>query len=264
MEQAICYYAFIPMRSEPSEKSEMLSQVLFGEQVTILNTDQVKGYSHIRNSFDDYEAWCTTKLLYFLNPTEIKHLSEKKVIVTRDIITSLKARDGVTKLYLGAGSTVYVSDNQSINVQGNSFSISGLIHTSPTRTLREQILSSSKKFINIPYLWGGRSSFGTDCSGFVQNIFKQVGVPLPRDAKQQAICGESISLFEEALPGDILFFGNKGEDISHTGIYIGSNKIIHASGKVKIDTIDQQGILSIENQKYTHELRTIKRIVGEL
>lgn len=263
MDQAICYNAFIPMRSEPSEKSEMVSQVLFGEQVLILNTDKTQAYSLVRNCFDDYEGWCTTKLLNILSPGEINSLSEKKTFITRDIVTSLKAKDGVTKLYIGAGSSIHLYDNHAINIHGSTFFIPDILYAASSRTVRELILSSAKKFINIPYLWGGRSSFGTDCSGFVQNIFKQVGFPLPRDAKQQALCGELISFIDEILPGDILFFGNMEEEISHTGIYIGNNKVIHASGRVKVDSIDHQGIFSTEKRKYTHELRIIKRIIGE-
>ena len=264
MNFAICYNTFIPLRSDPSEKSEMISQILFGEYVEIIENDKTTGYSKVRNSFDDYEGWCTISLLHPLELKDIISLKENKISITRDILMPLEAKDGISRLYLGAGSTVYVNKNLTLEVRGISYIIPERLSITQEYKTQERIISSAKKFINIPYLWGGRSSFGIDCSGFVQNIYKQAGIPLPRDAWQQSECGKLISFIEESLPGDIMFFDNEDGKITHTGIFLGNNKIIHSSGRVRIDSIDHQGIFSAEVQKYTHKLRIIRRIIFDL
>lgn len=260
MNFAICYNTFIPLRAEPSEKSEMVSQVLFGEQVEILKIDKISGFAHIKNLFDNYEGWCNNSSLYPLAENSLESLKRKKTRITTEILTSLVAEDGQNCLYLGAGSTVFLNENGYTEVKGVLYSLPSSLNLSEAYNEPGKIPLSAKKFINIPYLWGGRSSFGTDCSGFVQNVFKQAGITLPRDARQQADCGKIISFVDEALPGDLMFFDNKEGIITHTGIYLGSKQIIHASGKVKIDSIDHQGIFSKEEGRYTHGLRVIRRI----
>ncbi len=136
---------------------------------------------------------------------------------------------------------------------------------SSKQTAEKSIISSiiefSKSYLNAPYLWGGKSPFGIDCSGFVQVVFKMNGIHLSRDASQQANAGENVSLLDEARPGDLLFFDNDEGDIIHVGILMEDKKIIHASGKVRIDVIDHQGIYNNDIKKYTHKLRLIKRIL---
>ena len=116
-------------------------------------------------------------------------------------------------------------------------------------------------FLNSPYLWGGRTPFGIDCSGFVQIAARLSGISLPRDTQEQAEEGEIINLISEAKPGDLAFFDNIDGRIIHVGIILENGQIIHASGKVRIDTIDHQGIFNEESKKYSHQLRVIKRII---
>ena len=246
MEYGICYYSFIPLRKEPSEQSEMVSQILFGEHVEILQHNNSKTYSLVRNSFDRYEGWCNTKQLRIISEDEVNLLESISKYITRDLLNILESPDGKFRLYLGGGSTLYLSEDNLMKVFNVNYIIPGSILQPPSGSISEQILISARNFLNVPYLWGGRSSFGTDCSGFVQNIFKQAGIPLPRDAKQQAMCGMHIPSLEEAEPGDLIFFINDEGNIVHTGVYSGNKKIIHASGRVREDTVDQEGIINIE------------------
>jgi cell wall-associated NlpC family hydrolase len=118
----------------------------------------------------------------------------------------------------------------------------------------------SKKFLGAPYLWGGRSPFGIDCSGLVQILFKIKGIALKRDAWQQAEAGKQVSFIEESVPGDLVFFDNDEGKIIHVGMIYQSGHIIHASGEVRIDKIDNYGIYNQETGKYTHKTRIIKRV----
>jgi cell wall-associated NlpC family hydrolase len=114
-------------------------------------------------------------------------------------------------------------------------------------------------WLNAPYLWGGRTPLGVDCSGFTQVIYKMMGIDLPRDAWQQAQEGKPVRKFSEAEPGDLAFFNNK-EDIVHVGILLGNDQIIHASGRVKIDKIDKKGVMDAATGKRILSLKAVRRI----
>ncbi len=261
MEYSICYYTYIPLRAEPSEKSEMVSQILFGEIVEVLEENNDKGFCFIRNTFDNYTGWCNNKLLYPLSIEEYNHHKPGRVLITTEIVTIIKAVNSSDNLYLSAGSTLSLTDDNFLKIFNKTYHVDDSLIKDSRKSKISQILDSALKFINVPYLWGGRSSFGTDCSGFIQNIFKQAGIALSRDARQQFLHGAAIDNVEDALPGDLMYFHNENKEITHTGLYIGNNQIIHASGSVKADKIDDKGIISATNRIYTHYLAGIKRIL---
>jgi len=116
-------------------------------------------------------------------------------------------------------------------------------------------------FLNAPYLWGGRNLLGIDCSGFTQIVYKINGIPLDRDASQQALQGQTLSFIEESEAGDLAFFDDTEGNITHVGLLLEDHHIIHASGCVRIDRIDQSGIFNSETQSHTHKLRFIKKMI---
>ena len=124
---------------------------------------------------------------------------------------------------------------------------------------KEMIQQLSKAWLNAPYLWGGRTPLGVDCSGFTQVIFKLIGIDLPRDAWQQAQCGQAVKKFSQSQPGDLAFFDNK-EDIVHVGIILENGQIIHSSGKVKLNLINKKGIINASG-KLINRFRAIRRIL---
>lgn len=252
MEYGISKIAIIPIRAEGSERSEMVSQLLFGETYAV--TEQQDKWVKIITAFDEYEGWISRVQFTALNAEDFKKLQQEKPVLTKQPITAVtKQKDGST-LYLPAGCTLSDFDNGKCSINGDLFTIPELSETN------DDLIATAKSYLNSPYLWGGRTHFGIDCSGFVQTVYKQHGITLKRDASQQVEQGTVVDFLQGAKAGDLAFFDNDEGRIVHVGMMLNNEQIIHASGRVKIDIIDNQGIYSHEFMKHTHKLRIIKRI----
>jgi gamma-D-glutamyl-L-lysine dipeptidyl-peptidase len=250
----ICNLALIPLRSEPSDKSEQVSQILFGEhfEVTQVKTPWIKVKLH----FDGYEGWIDQKQFKEIQRSDFEELSNSVEIFNGDLIEYVSGtRYELMPIPLGANLTFLSMD--SINAE--QFEFEGLKVTGSKP--KENIVKMAFLYLNAPYLWGGKTPFGIDCSGLTQMVYKLNGFALPRDAKDQAMQGEVLSFIEESEPGDLAFFDNEEGKIIHVGIMMQDNYIIHASGKVRIDRLDHLGIFNAETNQHTHRLRVIKRIV---
>lgn len=257
----ICRQAFIPMRDEPSEKSEQVSQVLFGEIFTITGKDSLTNFSQIKLEFDGYSGWIDSKTIHYLDETGFENLKNKKTRVLKKAFIYLENEsDSSRGMLLGSGSTFFEGEKY-IDIFKDRYKISDEVFVKDSLELRNSIQQSALRLLNTPYLWGGRSSFGADCSGFVQNIYKQAGISIPRDTSEQSKIGETVNFFHETHTGDLAFFDDEESVIKHVGLILEGNRIIHSSGKVKIDKLDHQGIYSEELGKYTHKLRLIKNII---
>ena len=235
MTKGICNVSIAPMRAESSDKSEIVSQLLYGESADILEVKD--NWTKIKTHYDNYEAWMDTKQI---SPVSDDFLSSRKVNLVKEPFQSTMTESG--KVLLSMGSEVNFET------------------TAPTRgrDLSESIVNCTKEFLNVPYLWGGKSFFGIDCSGFTQIIYKIHGIKIPRDAYQQAEIGDALTFIEEAKPGDLAFFENKEGRIHHVGIILADQKIIHAHGKVRIDSLDSTGIFNKDQNRHTHILRFIR------
>lgn len=234
MDKGICTVSIAAIRAENSHQSEMTSQILYGETIEIL---AIEGdFAYIRMHFDHYEGWLS--VYQFSRITEENFSSRTKHILSKNFEV-YDLPEG--KKTLSIGSEI---DLQSENTFKNPSS--------------ENITETAKLFLNVPYLWSGRSFFGIDCSGFVQLIYKVHGISLPREAHQQAEVGQVLSFAEESNPGDLAFFENEEGKISHVGMLLNPTEIIHAFGEVRIDSLDSTGIFNKDLRKHTHRLRFIK------
>ncbi|NQU35173.1 MAG: C40 family peptidase [Bacteroidetes bacterium] len=254
----ICELSLVPVRKQPSEQSEMINQLIFGD--TIIIEDNEKQWYLIKTVHDMYEGWIDKKQIKIISESEFKSLSNEVSFYLSDVYGIARNNSGKSiNLVLGT---------RLPNYRDNSISISGINYNIECNTIDNSrpvnsdiIVETAIQYLGAPYLWGGRSPFGIDCSGFVQVVFGMFGIHLKRDAHLQAESGTTINFINETLPGDIAFFDNSEGRITHVGIIIGDKQIIHASGEVRIDRIDHQGIYNEIDKKYTHNLRIIKRLL---
>lgn len=251
MEFGICNLALVPLRAEPGERSEQVSQVLFGEVFEIM--EQKDQWARIITTFDGYEGWINALQFVSLGNIAYQALQKEPVHLTYRPVTQAWRKSNDTVLYLPVGSSLSFLEGTACHIRNEYYEIVGEIG------LTETIEASARSFLNVPYLWGGRTHFGIDCSGFTQAVLRLQGITLKRDAYLQAEQGQTVDFLQEAEPGDLAFFDNEEGRITHVGILLGNEKIIHASGKVKIDKIDTNGIFSNDLKRYTHQLRIIKR-----
>ena len=250
----ICNLAMIPLRFEATDRSEIVSQVLFGEHFEIL--EQLKQWSFIKMQYDGYEGWIDSKQFQLISESSFNQLSAEAIILNADLIEYITAPNNLL-IPIPLGSSLSFIHHSEINISNFDFEgtkISG-------EKTKESLINTAFMYLNAPYLWGGKTPFGIDCSGFTQMVYKLNGYKLLRDASQQSTQGEALSFIEESEPGDLAFFDNEEGKIIHVGIIMDDNYIIHASGKVRVDRLDHLGIFNPETNKHTHKLRVIKKIV---
>lgn len=251
---ALCRVAIAPMRAEPTDRAEIVSQLLFGDNVVVLQKSD--RWWRVRSLHDQYEGWIDFKQVTLVSePAEIFYLAPPHVH------NELTAGDG-SKYYLAAGSNLPAYKDGFCQVGEERFKLEFDPMYVDFQKPAATVTDLAHFYTNAPYLWGGRTLFGIDCSGFVQAVFKMAGIHLRRDASQQAEQGSTVDFLPHAVAGDIAFFDNEEGKITHVGILLGNDTIIHSSGKVRVDPIDDQGIFNPELQRYTHKLRIIKRFLA--
>ncbi len=256
MLHGICNLSMVPLRFEPRDASEMVSQVLFGEHFTIL--EKTKKWSKIKIHFDQYEGYIDNKQYLEIDQDLFDKLSDSEHFYSSEILDYITDDDNhLTTIPIG--SRLPFLQDQKFLIGPKEFHYDGSFYTGKLK--KAEIVHKAFLFLNSPYLWGGKTPFGIDCSGFTQLVYKLCGHSLLRDAKDQATQGEVLSFIEEAEPGDLAFFDNEEGIITHVGIIMTDYYIIHAHGKVRIDVLDHSGIYNTDTKMHTHKLRVIKKII---
>jgi hypothetical protein len=245
----ICLLSIVPMRAEPQDTSELVSQVIYGESFKII--EKRANWSLIKLSFDNYSGWIDNKQLIEVEKRVYDSVNSEINIYSLDLIEFIQIKNkGLLTIPLG-------STLNNLKLFNHSYDGDTISRKQP----KENLVKTSLLLVNSPYLWGGRTPFGIDCSGFTQIIYKINGYKIDRDAKDQVKLGVALSFIEESEPGDLAFFDNKEGDIVHVGIIMEDNHIIHAHGHVRIDRLDQTGIYNVDTRKHSHKLRVIKKII---
>lgn len=247
---AYCFVSISPVRTENKDQSEIVTQLLFGELIHVLELHEP--WFKIKTYFDNYEGWIDSKHVHFLTEKEMKRWLEG-LTIQYNLLETIKTPWGNQRIVKGSYVPSFKEQNFKIGEDKFEY-ISSEIEKIPT-----SIFETALEYLNTPYLWGGKSPFGIDCSGFTQQVFRFYDINLPRDASQQVEHGLEIE-FDEIQEGDVAFFNNKTGKITHVGILDGQGNIIHASGQVRIDHFTKQGIIHSETKSLTHNLNCIKRM----
>lgn len=254
----VCRLSVIPVRSEPSDTSEQVTQLLFGDHYSVTASSPDHKWLRIIIHFDQYTGWISANQHQSISKEYFDHINNSEFKITIDLTASLLYNK--SPLIVLLGSIIPISSAELFKME-EQFAFNGETKNMGLKRDFEYLRTIAQKYLNTPYQWGGKSPFGIDCSGLTQMVFKICGYRLLRDASQQATQGRAVDQFSEIKPGDLVFFKNENDKVSHTGIVIGPERIIHASGKVRIDQLTPEGIVNSESRNITHRFSHVRRIL---
>jgi hypothetical protein len=257
LSRGICRLSIVPVRHNASDKSEMVTQLLFGDHYTVNEISKDKKWFKITIEFDNYQGWIDVKQHTGITEEYFEHLNNTEFKIATDITSTILYKKQLIQIVIG--SILPISSYELFEVS-EQFAFNGASKNMGQKQGYEYLKQIATSYLNTPYLWGGKTPFGIDCSGFTQQIFKLCGYKLKRDSSQQFLIGEKIDALEDAKPGDLAFFENDNNKINHVGIIMEERGIIHASGFVRKDILDKKGIYNKELSAYTHKLAGIRRI----
>jgi hypothetical protein len=258
VEYGVCQLSVVPVRKEPADVSEIVTQLIFGDFIQILETSENGKWKRIRGAFDGYEGWIDKRQFVPVEKSTYDRASSQVMPFCSSFFGLIKSETMVYPVFMG--SRLPFLRNNIIEL-GDQYYIFEGEYTLPMPYDPIKMEVAARMYMNTPYLWGGKSHFGIDCSGFVQQIFRNFYINLPRDAWQQELIGKPVP-FGFHGTGDLAFFSNSAGKVTHVGIVLAGDTIIHASGYVRIDNLTQEGIVVGATGEITHQLTSIKRLVN--
>ena len=263
MNPGICALSAVPVRAEPNDRAELVTQLLFGECYQVLATQG--SWLQIQLAADDYVGWLDCKQHTPVSAEYYAAWRAQDHPRALDVVQAVS--DATTKIPLTLGCRLPFFDGLNVRIGDSSYFYNGTA-TNPTAAPEHarQVALLRKiglMYLKAPYVWGGKSVFGLDCSGLCQQLYGLVGVQLPRDARQQVDHGRPVHFVTQTKPGDLAFFDNAEGRIVHVGMVLDEGQILHAHGEVRLDPLDHNGIFNRDRQKYSHQLRLIKRLLPE-
>jgi hypothetical protein len=255
-QKGVCRLGIVPLRAEPAHKSEMVNQLLFGEHYTVLDHTTNFEWLFIENFFDKYKGWIHSNQHHQISDDYFEQINNSNYKISLDPISSILYNRH--PLFIPMGSILPITANELFKME-EQLAFNGDAKDLGQKRDYDFVRSIALKYLHTPYLWGGKTPFGIDCSGFVQQVFKIGGYVFPRDTGEQILIGEEV--LEDILPGDVAFFTDPGKKkVSHVGIVLEDMQIIHSSGQVRIDTLQKEGIEHAETKSTTHELLSVRRV----
>ena len=256
--KGICRLGIVPVRAMPSDRSEMVTQLLFGDYYTVKEHTDHGNWSRITIDYDGYEGWIDTKQHTEITEEYYEYLRSTEFKISTDVISTILYKK--RRIQIVIGSMLPISSSELFDVEEH-LAFNGTSKNSGEKLGFDFLRQTVEKYMNAPYLWGGKTPFGIDCSALTQQVFKLCGYRLRRDAHQQYHQGQEVGSLSDARPGDLAFFKNDSGHIGHVGIYMEDQDIVHASGYVRRDKLDENGIFNEQLSTYTHKLAGLRRIL---
>ena len=255
--KALNFATIVPIRSDHSDGAEIMTQMLFGDTFEILDT--YKQWRYIKTTYEQYEGWIDEKVVFEITADEFENLNKQQPYYTTDIVSEvIFPQSGRFLLPMGSVLPNFNPEKLTLKIGDETGIFTGNYITG--KYDKAQVLDLALTYENSPYLWGGKTHFGLDCSGLTQMGYKICGHHLLRNAKDQATQGIPIKL-SEAEPGDLAFFTNDKGKVIHVGFLLGDGTIFHSHGNAHIDDIDEKGIWSRKFQRYSHQLSDVRKII---
>lgn len=258
MEYGVCQLSVVAVRREPADVSEIVTQLIFGDFLQVLETSENGKWKKIRIAYDGYEGWIDKRQYVTVEKSAYDRAASQVMPYCSSFFGLVKSETMVYPIFMG--SRLPFLRNNIIEL-GDQYYIFEGEYTYPMPFDPVKMEVAARLYLNSPYLWGGKSHFGIDCSGFVQQIYRNFYLNLPRDAWQQEQLGAAVP-FGFHGTGDLAFFSNSAGKVTHVGIILAGDTIIHASGYVRIDRLTEEGIIVEATGEHTHSLTSIKRLIG--
>lgn len=258
MEFGVCRLSVVSVRSEPKHTAEQVTQLLFGDHYEVLEISTDRQWTSIRLHADQSEGWIDVKQHHSISEEYFNQINTTDYKITTDVASPVLYKKAPMTIVMG--SIVPISSSELFKIE-EQFAFNGEAKSLGQRRDAEFIKVTARKYLSSPYQWGGKSPFGIDQGGLVQMVFRIGGYSLPREVKRLSVQGKPISSFADARLGDIAFFAVKGSTPTHCGILMGDDRIIHAHGHVRLDAINEEGIIVPETKIYTHFLHSMRRVI---
>jgi hypothetical protein len=261
MKYGAVHCSLTAIRKAPSEKSEMINQLFFGERVIVQKV--LSRWLYVESVYDGFSGWINGLSLVPLGDDQLIHFENGNSIMLPRLSSAIIHGKGGSTIHLVPGSMLpsYDGENGEFHLGGQHYTLDRPVEQDCMKPDRKSIVDTGISYLNSPYLWGGRTPFGIDSPGLIQVVAKIHGIYLPRENGQQVTFGSTVNFVEEAKPGDLAFFDDEEGEIAHAGIIVDKGKILHPSGSVRIDALDHQGIFREDSGEYTHRLRVVKNII---
>lgn len=256
----VCRLSIVPIRADANHKAEQVSQLLFGDHYDVLQISKDKQWLQIITYFDQAQGWIDVRQHHTITKEYYDHINKADFKITTDISTSILYNK--SPLLILIGSIIPISGSELFKME-EQFAFNGDSKSLGQKRDAEFLKGVAMKYLNAPFQWGGKSSFGIDAAGLIQMVFKICGYRLGRLVAEQMKQGREVPIGSEILPGDLAFFSSKYDKAKHVGIILSKEKIIHAYGKVRVDNLQKDGIFNFDFNIQTHQLLQIRRILSE-